>query len=215
MTWPSADIRTPEPVSVKVPTPRALTSRPLARITTTEGLMRAKSSPTSWAWAAGTAPRRRIPSNAALTPLRIARSPLPRSLGQPSTVVGLTADARRRRPSEQWAFGPIWQTQACAAAGSYGPLLPGPRHESAHLRLDRLRVCAGRRAAGNVPEGRPTRASSQLGVEGSREAHHGTPRHHVGARRRAADHDGQDCVRYPGRRVQADVGRDRPARSRS
>src|SRR4029434_10346505 len=30
------------------------------------------------------------------------------------------------RPSEQWAFGPIWQPQACADAGSYGPLPRAP-----------------------------------------------------------------------------------------
>jgi hypothetical protein len=76
MTWPSADIRTPEPVSVKVPTPRAVMSRPLARITTTEGLMRANSSPTSWAWAGGPTQRRTNPSDRPRMTMRIARSPL-------------------------------------------------------------------------------------------------------------------------------------------
>ena len=49
MTLPSAETRTPEPVSVKRVTPVLLTSRPLARITTTDGLALRKISFRFWA----------------------------------------------------------------------------------------------------------------------------------------------------------------------
>jgi hypothetical protein len=44
ITRPSLEMRTPEPVSVKRVTPPALTSRPLARTTTTVGLALRKTS---------------------------------------------------------------------------------------------------------------------------------------------------------------------------
>src|SRR6266850_3367332 len=49
MTLPSEEIRTPEPVSRKRVWPPAVTSLPLARITTTEGVTLRKTSPGVWA----------------------------------------------------------------------------------------------------------------------------------------------------------------------
>src|SRR6266478_10254151 len=56
MTLPSEEINTPEPVSAKRVWPPAATSRPLARITTTEGATLRKTSPGLWAWAPGASP---------------------------------------------------------------------------------------------------------------------------------------------------------------
>jgi hypothetical protein len=52
MILPSAEIRTPEPVSLKRTVPAAVTSLPLARITTTLGVTLRKTSPGVWAPAA-------------------------------------------------------------------------------------------------------------------------------------------------------------------
>jgi len=52
MTLPSAEIKTPEPVSVKRTCPPAVTSLPLALITTTDGVTLRKTSPGVWAAAA-------------------------------------------------------------------------------------------------------------------------------------------------------------------
>src|SRR5207247_11456995 len=74
-TLPSAEIRTPEPVSLNVEMPRAaVTSRPFARTTTTEGLMFRNSSPTSWACAASAPTATRIPTSPAPTLVRSAMS---------------------------------------------------------------------------------------------------------------------------------------------
>ena len=55
MTLPSVEMRTPDPVSLKRVRPAdAVTSRPLALITTTDGLTFRKISPTFWAWATPT-----------------------------------------------------------------------------------------------------------------------------------------------------------------
>src|SRR6266496_2662110 len=51
ITLPSAVISTPEPVSLKRVMPTLLTSRPLARITTTDGLTLRKTSLRFWDWA--------------------------------------------------------------------------------------------------------------------------------------------------------------------
>ena len=53
ITLPSGEISTPEPVSLKRVWPPAATSRPLARITTTEGTTLRKTSPGVWATASG------------------------------------------------------------------------------------------------------------------------------------------------------------------
>ncbi len=52
MTLPSAEIRTPEPVSRKRTWPPAVTSLPFALITTTDGVTLRKTSPGVWAPAA-------------------------------------------------------------------------------------------------------------------------------------------------------------------
>src|SRR5882724_894191 len=49
ITFPSADMSTPEPVSVKRTCPPVVTSLPLARMTTTEGVTFLKTSPGVWA----------------------------------------------------------------------------------------------------------------------------------------------------------------------
>jgi hypothetical protein len=49
MTWPSDETRTPEPVSVKRVGPAAVTSRPRARITTTDGAIFSNTSRAVWA----------------------------------------------------------------------------------------------------------------------------------------------------------------------
>jgi hypothetical protein len=46
MIWPSAEISTPAPVSVKRDSRPPVTSRPLALITTTDGVTLRKTSPT-------------------------------------------------------------------------------------------------------------------------------------------------------------------------
>src|SRR5437667_9450290 len=83
ITLPSAEIRTPEPVSLNVEMPRAaVTSRPFARTTTTEGLMFRNSSPTSWACAASAPPATRIPTSPAPTLVRSAMSLQPEEIEQ-------------------------------------------------------------------------------------------------------------------------------------
>ena len=52
ITLPSAEIRTPEPVSRKRTCPAAVTSLPRARMTTTDGVTLRKTSPGVWAAAA-------------------------------------------------------------------------------------------------------------------------------------------------------------------
>jgi hypothetical protein len=58
MILPSEEIRTPEPVSVKRTCPLAVSSLPLARITTTLGVTLRKTSPGVWAPATGGTRRR-------------------------------------------------------------------------------------------------------------------------------------------------------------
>ena len=53
ITLPSGETSTPEPVSLKRVWPPAATSRPLARITTTDGATLRKTSPALCAWVSG------------------------------------------------------------------------------------------------------------------------------------------------------------------
>src|SRR5207247_9423190 len=83
ITLPSAEIRTPEPVSLNVEMPRAaVTSRPFARTTTTEGLMVRNSSPTAWACAASAPTATRIPTSPAPTLRRGATRTQPEEIEQ-------------------------------------------------------------------------------------------------------------------------------------
>src|SRR6266496_2307131 len=65
ITLPSAVISTPEPVSLKRVMPTLLTSRPLARITTTEGLALRKTSLRFWDWAGAASATSADPASAA------------------------------------------------------------------------------------------------------------------------------------------------------
>src|ERR1044071_1193180 len=81
ITLPSAATSTPEPVSLKRVTPRLLTSRPFARITTTEGLTLLKSSLRFWACATGpTTCSTAMPSTAARSLFMELRRPVVRKL---------------------------------------------------------------------------------------------------------------------------------------
>ena len=79
ITLPSAEISTPEPVSVKPIWPPDVTSRPLARITTTDGVTFLKRSRTAWASPTRGAPRTTVPAPIA-TSIRLATESKRRAL---------------------------------------------------------------------------------------------------------------------------------------
>jgi hypothetical protein len=82
ITLPSAEISTPDPISPKRTWPDADTSRPLDRITTTEGLTRRKTSPTGCAAAgAGTTSVAKPPSRSSA----MKRPLMPDLLDEPPT----------------------------------------------------------------------------------------------------------------------------------
>ena len=85
ITLPSAEMRTPEPVSAKRVCPEAVTSRPRARITATDGDTFSNTSRTVWA-PAGTGPQASAETNSAAS-----ESPRPGRIADTVPVMGASS----------------------------------------------------------------------------------------------------------------------------
>ena len=97
MTLPSLEMRTPEPVSVKPIWPPLVTSRPLARMTATEGVTFLKRSRTDWASLTRGAPTTILVAAAAMSIRSHTREA--QSAVQPWSFLLLRSSAPRPRPS--------------------------------------------------------------------------------------------------------------------
>src|SRR5262245_18767074 len=107
MTLPSLERRTPEPVSVKLVWPPVVTSRPSARISTTDGVSFRKTSRTVWASPAPGATNSTIPKTVAMSTV----SATHRGARRCSTMVVLPPPTagfpQPAMPSPYVATGPI------------------------------------------------------------------------------------------------------------